>query len=36
MRRGGRDLKRKRDGLSAKGSLLTNNAAEITKELARE
>jgi hypothetical protein len=36
MRRGGRDLERERDGLTAKGSLLRKNAAEIAKELTRE
>jgi hypothetical protein len=36
MSRGSRDLKRERDGLAAKGSLLRNVTAEIAKELMRE
>jgi hypothetical protein len=36
MHRRGRDLERERVGLTANGSLLRNNAAEIAKELARE
>ncbi len=36
VHRGGRDLKREQDGLTAKRSLLRNDAAEIASKLARE